>query len=301
MQVLDWSDLQNFLAIARSGQIGKAAQIMSLDATTVGRRLRRLEIKLGQTLFEQTREGQVLTEVGEALLAKVEAMANAATGIDESSGDQTASRISGTLRISVSEGFGSWLLSPHLDQFVSAYPALTVDLVANSGFLSLSKREADIAVMLSRPKAGPVVARKLSDYLLGLYASADYLGAKGTPQTIEELAGGHCLIGYIPDLLYAPELRYLDELGPGLAPKLRSSSITAQMQLVASGAGIGILPCFMASPDRRLVPILQGHRIKRAFWLVTHKDTQQLARVKVGKQWILDCVRQNRMLLDPQD
>lgn len=299
MQAFDWSDLQSFLAIARSGQLGKAGQVMGVDATTVGRRLRRLEAGLGQTLFEQTREGQVLTEAGEALLVRVETMANAAIGIDEAGGRSTALKASGTLRISVSEGFGSWFLSPRLDQLASAHPDLTVDLAASSGFLSLSKREADVAVMLSRPKAGPVVASKLSDYALGLFASAGYLETKGTPQSLGELAGHHCLIGYIPDLLYAPELRYLDELGTGLSPKLRSSSITAQLQLVASGAGIGVLPCFMASADPRLVPILEHHRIKRAFWLVTHKDTQQLARVKVGKEWILDCVRQNRHLLDP--
>ncbi len=299
MQVLDWNDLQSFLAIARSGQLGKAAQTMGVDATTVGRRLRRLELKLGRTLFEQTREGQVLTEAGEALLEKVEEMANAATGIDESGGEGSTSKLTGTLRISVSEGFGSWFLSKQLDQFVTAHPALTVDLVANSGFLSLSKREADIAVMLSRPKAGPVVARKLADYALGLYACSDYLKAKGVPRVIGDLAKGHCLIGYIPDLLYAPELRYLDELAPGLDPKIRSSSITAQLQLVASGSGIGVLPCFMAMSDPRLVPVLEAHRIKRSFWLVTHKDTQQLARVKAGKEWILDCVKRNRNLLDP--
>jgi DNA-binding transcriptional LysR family regulator len=299
MQAMDWSDLQSFLAIARSGQLGKAGQVLGVNATTVGRRLRRLETKLGQTLFEQTREGQVLTEAGEALLVRVETMANAATGIDETSRRSSELQVSGTLRISVSEGFGSWFLAPRLDQLVSAHPDLTVDLVANSGFLSLSKRETDIAVMLSRPKAGPVVARKLSDYALGLFASARYLEEKGTPQSIGELAKGHCLVGYIPDLLYDPELRYLDELGAGLSPKLRSSSIIAQLQLVASGAGIGVLPCFMAAGEARLVPILEGHRIKRAFWLVTHKDTQQLARVKVGKEWILDCVGKNRSLLDP--
>ena len=197
-------------------EVCRAGQILGVNPTTVGRRLRRLEIKLGQTLFEQTREGQVLTEAGEALLVRVETMANAAAWIDEKGGRSTSLNVSGTLRISVSEGFGSWFLSAHLERFVSAHPALTVDLVANSGFLSLSKREADIAVMLSRPKAGPVVARKLANYALGLYANVGYLNTRGTPQTIDELADGHRLIGYIPDLLYAPELRYLDELGPGL-------------------------------------------------------------------------------------
>ena len=77
MQSSDWNDFQAFLAVARAGQLARAAASMGVDATTIGRRLRRLETRTGATLFEQTREGQVLTEAGEAMLAEVEAMAEA--------------------------------------------------------------------------------------------------------------------------------------------------------------------------------------------------------------------------------
>lgn len=294
---MDWSDLQIFLALARSGQMGRAAVAIGVDATTIGRRLRRLEGRLGRTLFEQTREGQVLTEAGESLLVQVEAMAGAAERI-EGGADRTGA-LSGTLRISVSEGFGSWFLARHLGGFAAAHPALTIDLVASSGFLSLSKREADIAVMLSRPKAGPVIARKLSDYALRLYAAPAYLAASGAPKEPGDLAAGHCLVGYIPDLLYAPELRYLDEIHPGLAPQLRSSSINAQHRLLAEGAGVGVLPCFIGDRDPALVPVLPERRIVRSFWLVTHKDTHQLARVRAGKEWILATAQRQRAVLMP--
>jgi DNA-binding transcriptional LysR family regulator len=292
MQGMDWSDLQVFLAIARAGQMGRAGAALGMD--------RRLEAALGETLFEQTREGQVLTEAGERLLAKVEAMAQAATAIGEGGPASASGLLSGTLRISASEGFGSWFLAAHVPDFVRAHPALTLDLVANSGFLSLSKREADIAVMLSRPKAGPVIARKLSDYSLRLYASQGYLALGGMPQAPADLLKGHSLVGYIPDLLYAPELRYLDELQPGLAPTLRSSSINAQHHLIAAGAGIGVLPCFMGDADPALVPVLPDRRITRSFWLVTHKDTHQLARIRAGRDWILGVVQRHRgqLLLD---
>ncbi|MFN5084938.1 MAG: LysR family transcriptional regulator [Novosphingobium sp.] len=297
---MDWSDLQVFLAIARAGQMGRAGAALGMDPTTTSRRLRRLEAALGETLFEQTREGQVLTEAGERLLAKVEAMAQAATAIGEGGPASASGLLSGTLRISASEGFGSWFLAAHVPDFVRAHPALTLDLVANSGFLSLSKREADIAVMLSRPKAGPVIARKLSDYSLRLYASQGYLALGGMPQAPADLLKGHSLVGYIPDLLYAPELRYLDELQPGLAPTLRSSSINAQHHLIAAGAGIGVLPCFMGDADPALVPVLPDRRITRSFWLVTHKDTHQLARIRAGRDWILGVVQRHRgqLLLD---
>lgn len=297
MQVPDWSDFQAFLAIARTGQLARAGAAMGVDATTMGRRLRRLEARLGTTLFEQTREGQVLTEAGEALLLRVEAMAQAAAQIAETTGG-TAS-LSGTLRISVAEGFGSWFLPPLVDDFAARHPGLTLDLVASSGFLSLSKREADIAVTLSRPKAGPVIARKLSDYALRLYAAPAYLARGDTPRQPADLARGHRLVGYIPDLLYDPALRYLDEIHPGLTAQLRSSSINAQRALIAAGAGIGVLPCFIGDADPDLVPVLPDQRIVRGFWLVTHKDTHNLARIKAGKEWLGEAIQRHRDRLLP--
>jgi DNA-binding transcriptional LysR family regulator len=297
MQVPDWSDYQAFLAIARAGQLARAASSMRLDATTMGRRLRRLEARLGATLFEQTREGQVLTEAGEALLASVEGMAAAQASIADQSA--AAGHPGGVVRISLPEGFGGWVMPRDIASFAAAHPRLTIDLVANSGLLSLSKREADLAVTLSRPKAGPVIARRLTDYSLRLYASAQYLSNAGTPRQAGELTTGHRLIGYIPDLLFDPALNYFDELHPGLAATLRSSSINAQHHLIAAHAGIGILPCFIGDADDRIVPVLPERRIVRTFWLVMHKDTHQLARIKAAKDWILATVHKHRSALMP--
>lgn len=284
MQPSDWSDLQAFLAVARAGQLARAASIAGVDATTLGRRVRRLETRLGRTLFEQTREGQVLTEAGEAMLAEVETMAQAAGRIAELDGGEGPT---GILRVSMSEGFGSWFVADHVAGFMAAHPRLTLDLVASSGFLSPSKREADLAVTLSRPRAGPVIAGKLSDYALRLYAAPAYLDARGVPARADQLAHGHALIGYIPDLLYAPELRYLAEFHPGLNAHVRSSSINAQHRLVSAGAGIGVLPCFIGDADLMLARVLPELEIRRTFWLVTHKDTHQLARVRAFKDWLV--------------
>ena len=296
MQVVDWNDFQAFLAVARSGQMARAAAAMGVDATTIGRRLRRLETRVGATLFEQTREGQVLTEAGETMLAEVEAMEQAAGRIAENS---SKAGPSGQLRISASEGFGTWFLARHLPEFSDTYPAVTIDLVASSGFLNLSKREADIAIMLSRPRAGPLIAGKLSDYRLGLYAGRAYLAETEPPANQGQLAG-HRLVGYIPDLIYAPELRYLNEFQPGLTPTIRSSSINAQQQLVAAGAGIGVLPCFIGDSRPDLVRVLPHLNIVRTFWLVTHRDTHMLSRVKAGKDWIVAAVDRYRSALMPE-
>jgi len=296
MQNLNWNDVRVFLAVAQAGQIGRAASSLKVDPTTLGRRLRRLERHLEVTLFERTREGQTLTEAGEALLAKAESMADAARQIDEALSAQSG--LSGSLRISVSEGFGSQFLTPYLGDFARTHPNLVIELAANSGFLSPSRREADIAVMLSQPKAGPVLCRKLADYHLKLYASNAYLAQNGTPQTPPHLGTGHTLISYVPDLLYAPELNYLVDFASGLEAQIRSSSINAQHRLIEQGAGIGVLPCFIGDQSDNLHAVCPDKWITRSFYLVTHRDTQNLAKVRAGKEWLLHSVKQgqNRLL-----
>lgn len=295
---MNWSDLQDFLAIARAGKLASAAEASGVDATTMGRRLRRLERALGQRLFEQTREGQVPTEAGEALLIRAEAMERAAAGIGETT-ESDGAGVTGTLRVALPEGIGSTFLARHLGEFAAMHPRLVIDLAITPGLLSPTKREADLAIVLSRPRSGPLIAGKLTDYALRLYASRAYLAEHGRPQRTADLASGHRLVGYVPDLLHMPELRHLDRLHPGLEPTLRSSSINAQHQMVAAGAGLGVLHCFAADRDIDLVPLFPSERITRTYWLVTHRDTHQLARVQAFRNWLVRLVRRERAALMP--
>jgi DNA-binding transcriptional LysR family regulator len=292
MQAMRWDDLQFFLGVARTGLLASAARQLGVDATTVGRRIRRLEETLGQTLFEQSRDGHSLTESGRRLLVQVEAIERSANAIGGDSGND-GDQVRGRLRISASEGFGTWLVAHHLGQFAAAYPGVSIDLAANSGFLDPSRREADVGILLGRPQRGPLITKKLTDYTLRVYASRHYLAA-AAPLTEPVDLRQHVLVGYIPDLLYSPELRYMDEVLPGIEPRLRSSSINAQYRLIAAGAGVGVLPCFIGDRDPLLVRILPAVRIMRSFWLVTHQDTRHLPRNGVFVQWLSALVQQRR-------
>jgi len=293
MQPIDWNDLRDFVAVARAGQIARAAKALQVNATTVGRRIRRLERRMGQMLFEQTRQGQMLTEAGEQLLARIEPMALAVHGLEP---HDPHSGVSGLVRVSVSEGFGTWFVAHHLHHFLARHPQVGVDLVATSGFLSPSKRETDIAVLLARPRSGPVVSRKLTDYALRLYASDRYARRDDLPTDSRALAG-HRLIGYIPEFIYANELNYLAEIDASLETSVRSTSINAQYRLVASGAGIGLLPSFIGNADPHLVPVLPDIVICRSFWIVTHRDTRKLARVRAFHDWLVETVQAHRATL----
>ncbi|HKX89941.1 MAG TPA: LysR family transcriptional regulator [Sphingopyxis sp.] len=294
---MDWDKLQYFLFVARHGTLARAGAALHVDATTVSRQVSALEAALQQTLFERAPTGFVLTAAGRALVPHAEAMAAAAARIHKA--DEGGSALSGQLRVSVSEGFGNSFIAPRLGAFVAAHPELEIDLVASSGFLNPSRREADMAVLLARPRKGPLITRKLSDYSLGLYAPA------GRPDWQDAVAAaplsraGIPVIGYMPDILYAPELDYLGEIEPGLRANVRSSSILAQRRMIAGGAGVGVLPCFLASGDPGLARVRPDQVIARAFWLALHRDVAPQPRIRAFIDWLDAEVRESRALLVP--
>lgn len=275
---MDWDNLRIFLAVARIRRVAAAARSLGVNVTTVTRRLNSLAESLGGELFEPGAGDKRLTPQGLALMNRAEEMESAAlTAFAEATGQQKS--YAGHVRLSVAEGFATWILGPGLAAFGARHPEIHLDIITASGFLNPSKREADMAVMLARPVRGRLSVRKLRDYSLGLYASRAYLDRH--PGPIERTSlGGHVLVGYVPDFNLAPELDYLDEIEPGLTARLRSTSINMQMRLIADGAGIGVLPRFIAHNDADLVPLLAEEvNIARSFWLVTHEDIRRLPRI----------------------
>lgn len=297
---MDWGDLPFFLAVAEHGTLARAGTLLRTDPTTVGRRIQKLERALGARLFEHLPSGFVLTPAGERLLLKARSMERMAAEAREIGGaKEAAAQLTGTVRLSVAEGFGSWFVARRIGDFAERYPAVSVDLVANSGFLNPTRRETDLAVLLALPRKGPLVTRKLTDYALGLYAARDYLAASGPIEGREKLAG-HRLVGYVPDIVYAPELRYLDEIPDAGPATLRSSSINAQHSMIAAGAGIGVLPHFIGTMDPALAPVLPDLRILRSFWLVAHKETSTYPQVRAMMNWLRDAVKAEQRLFLPE-
>jgi DNA-binding transcriptional LysR family regulator len=207
--------------------------------------------------------------------------------------------LSGAVRIGTPDGFGTLFLAPRTAVFAAQYADLEIQLIAMPRLLSLSKREADVAVSLAPPKEGKIVARKLTDYRLGLYATEDYLGRHPTIGSPEDLHD-HDMIGYIDDLIFTPELDYLDEVSKGLRPRLQSSNLVAQMQATLAGAGICVLPSFAAALESRLVPVLsQQVAIIRSFYLIVHSDLKDVARIRATMDFLVREVKAARTLFMP--
>jgi DNA-binding transcriptional LysR family regulator len=289
MERFDWDDLRFFLAVARSGRLTSAARRLGADHATVSRRISSLEVSLKAKLFERRPQGYALTPHGERLLARAESMETDALSIQSEIGGADMA-LSGVVRVGAPDGFGSVFLGPRLARFMAASPALELQLVAMPRLLSLSKREADIAITLAPPKEGKIVARKLVDYRLGLYAAPSYLETAPPIASGEDLHA-HSVIGYIDDLIFTPELDYLDEVSKGLRARTQSSNVNAQMAMTLAGGGVCVLPCFMAQGRADLVRILPGEVvIQRSFWLVVHADLKDVARVRTTVDFIVKTV-----------
>lgn len=294
----DWNDLRFFLEVVRRGKLTGAATVLDVNHTTVARRIEALEQGLGAQLFTKTPGGYLLTATGAQLVQMAEDVESRCVHIANAVGRQDEV-LRGSIRIGVPEGFGSRFLAPRMAQFYAQHPGIDVELVAGTQFLSISKREADLAITLSRPRAGRVVAGKLADYALHLYGSTDYLKGKPAIKAIADLRN-HDLIGYVEDLIFAPQLRYLDELEPQARVKFRSSSINAQFAAANSGLGLSILPAFMTEGTRLKLVLQDEIAIRRSFWISMHEDFTHVERVTVVRDWIRKVVTEEQHVLFPR-
>jgi DNA-binding transcriptional LysR family regulator len=294
---LNWDDLRVFVAVCREGTAAGASKQLNRESTTVARRIRKLEATLKVRLFKRTVAGYEPTPSASRLLNIAESMETAAlmasTGLTE---QDNTSRI---VRIGAPDGFGSLFLAPRLRPFCESHPNIHVELVATARSFSLTKREADIAFSVNMPEKARVIARKLTDYQLRLYASTDYLRASRPIRDKADLVH-HSFIGYIEELLFASELDYLPVIGKNTVVRFKSSNLIAQLQACISGAGLAVLPVFAAHEQPALRPVLPDEiSIMRSFYMQTHEDSRNVRWIREAADFIVQAVRSNRHLFVP--
>jgi len=274
---MDWDDLRLFLAVARSESLSGAGKALRLDPATVGRRITRLEESLSARLFAKSPQGYALTDEGQRLLTHAErAESTMSAAQDELRGP--TSTLSGQIRIGAPDGCANYLLPQVLAQICDDNPGLEVQIVALPRVFNLSKREADLAIAVSRPEAGRLTVQKLTDYKLHLAASRDYIAAHPRITQPEDL-NHHRLVGYIPDMIFDKELDYLAAIGATGVP-LASNSVSVQLNWLRHGAGVGVVHDFAMPSAPELVKLIPDRiALTRAFWLIRHVDDGRVQRL----------------------
>ncbi|PLW78824.1 LysR family transcriptional regulator [Cohaesibacter celericrescens] len=291
---MNWDDVRVFLAVARAGQLLQAARRLGVNHATVARRITALEDSLRAKLLDRRTTGCVLTPEGEEFLLAAERMETEMIAARASIGE-TNIEVSGVVRIGAPDGFGVAYLAPRLGPLLDQYPDLTVQLVPVPRTFSLDRREADIVITVDRPVHGRLVARKLVDYSLGLFASRAYVSKYGIPEKRDDLSN-HRLVGFVEDLIYSPSLNYAGEMMRGHRAQFECASALGQTEAVRAGLGIGILHGYLAREDADLVEILPQHNIQRAYWAVYHESTRRLGRISAVSDYIYQLVEQERII-----
>jgi DNA-binding transcriptional LysR family regulator len=296
-RIQNWDDLRHFLAVARHGTLSAAAAALGTDHTTVARRIQRLEDRLAARIFYRSNLGYTLTVAGDRLLPLAEAMEAGYIAAASMEGESPA--VTGTVRVGTPDGFGTFFLAPRVKRLTALHPKLEVELLATARVFSLSKREADIVISLTSPDHARVVSRRLTDYSLYIYAARAYLKA-GKPILSAAEAQKHEFVGYIEDMLFTPELSYLSEVGERVTPRIRSTNIITQIHATLAGAGLCMLPAFIARDYPDLVAVLPAKiALKRAFYMHIHEDNQKAAPVRAVAAFISKEVAQSRAFFEP--
>jgi len=292
---LQWSDLQYFLAVCEHGSIGAAAQALGVNHSTVLRRVASLERSLSVRLFDRLPSGYALTSHGLALAADVGQLAER---VDAAERRVTGAnlQLSGTLRLTAPDALLQSLLLAPLARFRRLHPQLGLELVINNTMLSLSKREADVAVRGSNRPPGHLVGRRVGSVQTALYASRDYLASLG-PSANER---DYQWVGHIDALSQLASAKWVQQNVPADQVGLRVDNLVSLADAVAAGAGVGWILCPLASQRPGLVQLREPCKaFNTQVWVLTHPDLRRVARVKALTDLLFDTLSTHPQLLHP--
>jgi DNA-binding transcriptional LysR family regulator len=276
--MMNWDNARFFLAVARTGTLRGAAVQLNVDQATVGRRIAALEDALSATLFLRTPALLVLTPAGEALLGPAESMEQAALLIERRVAGLDV-QLAGTIRVATTDSLGKRFLVPAIAKVRRAHPGIEIVFVTSAQIANLTRREADLAIRTLRPDSPDLIARKLARLESRLYASRDYLAARGEPREGEAFEG-HDLVMYqqpvVPSMWHA----LCGEPTSRGRAVFQISSTAMLVEATIAGIGIAELPCFRAENEPELVRVMPHCYNHFDVWLVAHADLYKTARMQ---------------------
>lgn len=289
----NWDNLRVFLAVARTGSLSAAARDLGVNHSTVFRRVAGFEEDLGVRLFERHREGYALTAAGEEMLAASGEIEERVQLLDRRISGRDL-RLSGSLRVATTDTLMQALLPPLFAAFRAAFPRVELEVAVAQEFVSLGRREADVAVRAGLRPPESLVGRSVARLGFAVYGSPAYLAGRAeAPLAAQDWLG--------PDesLAHTAVAGWLRDQVPPARILFRSNSLVVLYQAARAGLGLALLPCFLADPDAalsRLTPPLPG--VENELWLLTHADLRRSARVRAFLDFLHEALVGQRPLLE---
>lgn len=283
---IDLNDIRLFVAVVQAGSFSKAAELLNTPKSRLSRRISRLEADLGTALMDRSKRGVLLNEVGEQFYLRAQEMMQAAqTAVNSVQGKLDIP--GGLLRMSVSTEIGRGFLMLHLAEYMRRYPDVMLEVEINNKKINMIQDGIDIAFRLGLPEGDNIVARKLTDIELGLFAAESYLQRAGRPQSPHELHG-HALLNKYD----GPEWRFYSKqhsVNIQSNNKLSSNDANLLGQMVSEGAGIALLPCFDNMLRQDWIRLLPEWEVeKMPLYLVYYKNRGSIPTIRSMVDFLLE-------------
>lgn len=276
----DWNHIRAFLAVVQQGSLSAAARELGQTQPTLSRQISNLEGALRTTLFVRGNRETTLTDTGTALFEQVQNMANAASQISQIAAGRNET-VEGTIRITATDAMVCYVLPRCLKVLRETHPGVRVELIPSNASSDLTRHEADIAIRHVRPDQPDLIARRIGDFDVSLFASQEYLISLGNPNHPSDFANA--------DFIGFEHAGRLVEQVNGLGvPVTRdnfamvATSGVVLYELARQGLGIALLPKTVATAQFGLKEILPNlEQMQLPVWLVSHKDVQTKARIRL--------------------
>lgn len=281
--MIDWSDLHHFLALAREGSLSAAARALGVDHVTVARRVAALEASMSLKLVDRRPRSYVLTEDGKRIAAIGAQMEEIAFAVERAA-RASKPELDGEISISAPPSLANILIAPKLMQLRQRYPGILIKLIGEKRTASLSRREADLALRLSRPTQPGLIARKIGHFEFGLYGAPSYL--KETPPY------AFTFIAYDASMDDTPQQQWLTDIAGSRQIVLRTNDLENQAAAARAGVGLAALPRFLGDTDRRLERCNTDRKpVSREVWLIVHNDLRRAPAVRAVASFLEGCLR----------
>jgi molybdate transport repressor ModE-like protein len=286
---VDWEDVRVFLALARHGTLSAAARAISVNHATIARRVRALEKLMGEKLVERRPDGYVLTPAGTRMLAPANDMEVAAARLKRGGTDD---KPRGLVRVNGPPSLSQVVLAPQLAKLSAQNPGLDIDLATEFRNVSLERRETDIALRFGCPRDGDVIAKPLASIGFGFY------GTRNLCRDIE--AGGEpTFVAFDEVNSHLPEALWLSRQYPRARVPFRSSSGLSQAAAANAGAGIALLPHFIAKAHQNLhICRLEHDPPPRPVWLITRRQDRKDLAIRMVSDYLATIFAENRKFFE---
>jgi DNA-binding transcriptional LysR family regulator len=280
---VDWDDVRHFLALARTGSVRSAGTLLGVSHTTVARRVEALETRLGAKLFDRHRDGYLLTDAGHDMVAGAERIEREMAALERALAGQDA-RLEGPIRVTCTDSFIGKILLRVLAELCEKHAGIELELQADARNLDLSKREADVALRALLPGATPpehLIGRRLVPITVCNYVGTAYAAQfdrQDGPRPVRWL--GSNLRKVVEELVASSS--YPD------APIWGTfTSMELMVEAARMGLGMVMLPTYVGDPDPALTRLPAADlRHAADFWLVSHKDLRENARLRAARESI---------------